>query len=205
MKMQKININFDRYSDADFENKAAYILASMKNNPAFPTPIPTLVDVEAALTKFSADLTAAATLDRVAIAEKNKSRLELELLLGQLGLYVMFIANGDTAILTSSGYTLSKVPEPRYITNPGNVNLSNGITSGELVASVKAVAGANGYLYQVATEEPTDSTQWESNYSGRSKFTFTGLIPGKRYWIRVAVTGRDEQVAYSPVASQYVQ
>ena len=205
MKTQKINISFSGYTDADFENKAAHIHASMAGNPAFPTPIPTLADVQAALTRYSNDLVAAATLDRVAVAEKNKSRLQLELLLAQLGMYVMFIANGDAAILTSSGYTLSKMPEPRYITNPGNVDLGNGITSGELVASVKAVSGAKSYLYQIAAEEPKDNTQWESNSSTRSKFTFTDLVPGKRYWVRVAATGRDEQVAYSPVASQYVQ
>ena len=205
MKTQKINLSFYAYSDADFENKVAHILNSMTNNPAFPTPIPALADVQAALTQYSADLTAAATLDRVAIAKKNQSRAELELLVKQLGMYVMFIANGDVAILTSSGFTLSKQPEPRYITNPGNVTLSNGLSSGELVASVDAVPGAKSYVYQIAATEPTDTTVWESTPVTRSKYTFTGLVPGKRYWIRVAVAGRDEPVAYSPVASQYAQ
>ena len=205
MKTQKINISFSNYSDADFENKVGHILASITGNPAFPAPIPTLADVQAALTKYSADLIAAATLDRVAVAEKNQSRQQLELLIAQLGMYVMFIANGDLVILTSSGYTLSKSPGPRYITNPGSVQLANGITSGELMASVKAVSGAISYVYQIATEEPTDNTHWESTTSSRSKFMFTDLVPGKRYWVKVAATGRDEQIAYSPVASQYVQ
>lgn len=205
MKTQKINLSFSEYTDADFENKVALIISSMTGNLHFPSPIPTLADVQAALTKYSADLVAAATLDRVAVAAKNKSREQLELLVAQLGMYVMYIANGDAAILTSSGYTLSKQPEPRYITNPGNVELGNGITSGELVAKVVAVAGARSYTYQITTEEPTPATVWDSNNSTRSKFTFQNLVPGKRYWIRVAVTGRDEQVAYSPVASQYAQ
>lgn len=205
MKTQKINISFSGYSDADFENKAAYILASMTNNPAFTSPIPTLADVQAALTKFSANLVAAATLDRVAVAEKNKSRMQLELLLAQLGMYVMFIANGDAAILTSSGFTLSKTPEARYITNPGNVLLSNGITSGELVVAVTGVKGASGYLHEICSTEPVANTQWDSTPSTRAKFTFKNLEPGKRYWVRVAATGSGEQIAYSPVASQYVQ
>jgi Fibronectin type III domain len=205
MKTQKINLSFSKYTDAEFENKVAYILTSMTANPAFPTPIPALADVQTALTKYSADLVAAATLDRVAVANKNQSRAQLELLVKQLGMYVMYIANGDAAILTSSGFTLSKQPEPRYITNPGNVTLSNGLSSGELVASVEAVAGAKSYVYQIVSAEPTDTTVWESTTVTRSKYTFTGLLPGKRYWIRVAAAGRDEQVAYSPVTSQYVQ
>lgn len=205
MKTPKINLSFYAYSDADFENKVAHILNSMTDNPAFPAPIPALADVKAALDKYSEDLIAAATLDRVAIAKKNESRAELELLTKQLGMYVMFIAKENVAVLTSSGFTVSKQPEPRYITNPGNVTLSNGLSSGELVASVDAVPGAKSYVYQIVSTEPTDTTVWESNTVTTSKYTFTGLIPGKRYWIRVAAAGRDKQIAYSPVASQYVQ
>lgn len=205
MKAQKINLSFSGYTDADFENKVAHILNSITGNSSFPAPIPALADVQAALTKYSADLIAAATLDRVAVAKKNQSRAELELLVAQLGMYVMFVANGDVAILTSSGFTLSKQPEPRYITNPGNVTLSNGLSSGEMVASVNAVPGARSYMYQIVETEPTDTTVWETITVTRSKYTFTGLVPGKRYWIRVAATGRDEQVAFSPVASQYAQ
>lgn len=205
MKTPKINLGFYGYTDADFENKVAHILNSMTGNPAFPTPIPALADVQAALNKYREDLIAAATLDRVAIAKKNQSRAELELLVKQLGMYVMFIAREDVAILTSSGFTLSKQPEPRYITNPGNVTLSNGLSSGELVASVEAVPGAKSYVYQIVATEPTDTTVWESITVTRSKYTFGGLLPGKRYWVRVAAAGRDEQIAYSPVASQYVQ
>ncbi|RTL56072.1 MAG: fibronectin type III domain-containing protein [Sphingobacteriales bacterium] len=205
MKTPKINLSFYAYSDADFENKVAHILNSMTGNPAFPAPIPALADVQAALDKYREDLIAAATLDRVAIAKKNQSRAELELLTKQLGMYVMFIAREDVAILTSSGFTLSKQPEPRYITNPGNVTLSNGLSSGELVASVEAVPGAKSYVYQIVATEPTDTTMWESITVTRSKYTFNGLLPGKRYWVRVAAAGRDEQIAYSPVASQYVQ
>jgi hypothetical protein len=205
MKTQKINISFTSYTDGDFETKAEYIHSSMTGNAAFTDPIPTLAEVQAAITQYSAFLVAAATLGRTAVADKNKSRKQLELLLGQLGMYVMYIANGDAAILTSSGFTLSKAREVRYITNPGNVVLTNGITSGVLTATVKAVAGATGYLYEISSTAPDDAPAWESTSSTRAKFTFKNLQPGKRYWIRVAATGSGEQIAFSPVASQFAQ
>ena len=205
MKIQKINLGFSSYTDAEFEQKAQLILASMTGNPAFPSPVPPLTEVSAALTLFSADLVAAGTLDRTAVAKKNASRQALEKLLGQLGMFVMYVANGDAPILTSSGYTLSKQPEPVYITNPGNVTISNGISSGEMEAAVTTVKGGRNYNFQLAEAEPTAETDWQSNSSSRSKFTFKNLQPGKRYWVRVVVTGSGEQVAYSNVASRFVQ
>ncbi len=142
MKNQKINLNFSKFSDPDFLVKARHILSGMTDNPAFADPIPTLKELEAAVTNYAGALDAALGLGRTNVAEKNKCRAVLEALLGRLGMYVMFVANGDAAILTSSGYTLSKTPESAYISNPGNVTLSNGITSGELISSVLNVSGA---------------------------------------------------------------
>ena len=204
MKLVKVSISFSRYSDADFLNKATFIVASMTGNVAFPNPVPTLAEVQAALDKYSADLVAAAWLGRNNVAEKNKSREALEQLLAQLGMFVMFIANGDVAILTGSGYTLNKEPEPRYIDNPGNVTLSNGITSGNLVAAVKNVAN-NGYLFQITDALPAENTMWTSHTSSKRQFTFSSLLPGKQYWVRVAALGKRNQSAWSTVATQFVQ
>src|SRR5258706_11468494 len=120
MRIQKISISFSKYSNADFLTKAEHILQSMTGNPAFTDPIPTIAELQAAVTKYSNDLVAAAGLGRNNVAKKNKSRQALELLLGQLGMFIMFVANGDAAILTSSGYTLTKDPQPAYITNVGS-------------------------------------------------------------------------------------
>ena len=205
MKSAKLNINFSGYTDANLEQKAASILQNMTANLYFPTPIPTLADLQAALTDYNSALVNAADLGRVNVAEKNKARKVLELLLTQLGMYVMYIANGDAAILTSSGYTLSKTPEPQYITNPGVVIITNGITSGQLVSSVKAVKGGKSYLHQVTEDPITQSSVWDSTASSRSSYTFQNLEAGKKYWIRVAVVGSGEQIAYSANSSQYAQ
>lgn len=205
MKSQKVSISFAKYTDSDLETKSEHILTSMTGNPAFADPIPTLVELQNAVTTYSLNLVTAAGLGKVAVAEKNKSRRILELLLTQLGMYVMYIANGDAAILTSSGFSLTKLPEPNYITNPGNVKLTNGVTSGQLESMVKAQKAARTYLHQIADEMPTDTTVWQSKASSRSSYVFNNLVPGKQYWVRVAATASGEQVAYSTVATQFVQ
>lgn len=206
MKILKISTSFSKFSDADFETKAQYIVnVGIAGNANFPSPNPVLADLQTAVTRYSNGLLAAKDLGKNNVAEKNESREELELLLGQLGLYVMNVSNGSLTMLTSSGFSLTKDPEPRYIDNPGNVTLSNGISSGTMVAQVKSVKGGTGYLHEITAELPTETTVWTSSHSTTSKFTFTNLQAGKQYWVRVAVTGSRQQIAYSPVASQFVQ
>ncbi|MEO6405856.1 MAG: fibronectin type III domain-containing protein [Ferruginibacter sp.] len=205
MKMTKLRISFSSFTDSNLETKADSILQNMTGNSNFPTPIPTLAELATALTVYSAALTKAADLGRLNVAEKNKARTTLELLLGQLGMYVMYVANGDEAILTSSGFSLAKANEPQYITNPGMVEIVNGITSGELVSSVKAMKGACSYKHDVTPDPLTPDSVWDSNSTSRSTYTFKNLEPGRKYWFRVAVIGTGEQLAYSSYASQFAQ
>lgn len=204
MKKQKINLNFKFYTDSAFLNKAGHIVSSMTNNEFFPTPVPPLADVQEALSAYNVALIAAADLGRTNVASKNQTRLVLEELLAQLGMFVMFTANGDPLILTSSGYTLTKLPEPRYIDNPGNVILKNGITSGEVIAMVNNVA-TSGYLFGISDTLPVEGTVWTTTPNSKSQYVFRGLVPGKQYWIRVAALGTRSQIAYSTIATIFAQ
>jgi hypothetical protein len=202
MKNPKLQLSFTTYSDSNFLTKAILIVTSMTNNPAFANPIPTLADVQTALDNYAKNLTAAGSLGRTNVADKNQSRGILEQLLFQLGLYVMFIANGDTAILTSSGYTLAKDPQPRKLENPGNVVLSYGITSGALISSVTK-GNATSFIHEITDALPTANTNWTGYPSSTSQFTFTNLTPGNQYWVRVAAVGNRKQIAYSTIATQF--
>lgn len=203
--MKKICISFSAFSDVNFKKKGEDIYASLFNNAAYTNLVPTLPELDASVNKFSAALAAAATYDRVAVAEKNKCRGELDAILRQLGFCVMTQANGDEAILVSSGFTLAKTREPRHITNPGNVTLSNGITSGAMVSAVKPVAGGKSYVHEIVSILPIVGTVWVSSTSSTSVFVFNNLVPGKQYWVRVAVIGARGQMAYSNVATKFAQ
>lgn len=205
MNSRKINLSFGKLTDANFENKGNHIVASMDSNPAFTNPVPAITEVKAAANRYSAALVAAANLGRNEVAEKNASRSELEQLLATLGLYVMNTAKGDEKMLVSSGFTLTKQREPRHISTPGNVTISNGISQGELIATIKGDPGATCYIHQICSELPTDATIWQSVNTSTSKYMYKHLQPGRQYWVRVAVVGARQQIAYSPVATKFAQ
>lgn len=205
MKRPKINLNFKMLTDADFLTKAEHIHQSMGAEPVFATSIPSLADLKTSVDAYSAALTDAKELGKVKVAVKNQARKSLELLLFQLGMYVMNVANGDETILVSSGYTLSKFPQPNYITSPGNVKLENGVSTGQLISTVKRQKGVKSYMHQITGELPNENTVWENNASSRSRYVFTNLEPGKQYWVRVAIVASNEQLAYSNVATQFAQ
>jgi hypothetical protein len=205
MNLIKLRSSYSKYTDSDFQTKAQQILQDMTGNTAFPSPSPTMAELGAAIDAYGLALVKAAELGRQNVAEKNKRRETLEFMLGQLALYVMHLSNGDTAILTSSGFDLVKDREPAVLANPGMVTLGNGLSSGELAASVFATKGVNAYQFQYSAGMPATEALWITKTSSRSKIVIAGLQPGVQYFVRVAVVGKGEQVAYSPVSSIYVQ
>ena len=204
MKRPTLNLSTRSYTDDAFLGICRFVLASLSIATAFKDPIPPLADLSKAITAFNDAITGARRGAHADVAIKNARRDDLEAVYVQLGLFVMYIANGDEELLKQSGYTVSKDREPVYISNPGNVTLVNGVTSGELESSVDAVKGTKLYLYQVTDSEPNENTVWDTRTCSRCKYTFKGLIPGKKYWVRVAATASGDQIAYSTVASQYV-
>jgi hypothetical protein len=201
----RILISFGNYADAYLKEKAGYILNCMTDNPNFAAPVPPLQALKNAIDAYSAALEAAAGLDRVKVAEKNQARTVLEQLLTQLGMYVMYVANGDAFVLTSSGFSMAKTPEPGKLANPGNVTLSNGVTGGQMVSSVKSTKYAKVYSHEITDQFSDESTNWTATHTTTCRFVFNGLVPGKQYWVRVAAIGTANQVTYSPVATLFVQ
>ena len=205
MKIPKLKTTFSRYTDADLEVLAGHVLTSMTGNASFPDPIPELTDLAAAITEYKESLIKAAALGRLNIADKNEKRQVLETLLTQLSFYVIYVAMGNVAILTSSGFPLTKERETSSLDSPGRIDLLQGKSTGELkVMTREAVKGAVSYVFEYADEPVTESTRWNYVPSSRSKYTLQGLTAGKLYFVRVGAVGRDASVTYSPVSSSYV-
>lgn len=205
MKVISLALSFTQMIDLSFLQQCQYVVECMTDNPVFITPVPSLTVMAEAIGIYSEKLIAAAGKDQVMVAEKNQSRLELEEMMGKLGLYVMFTAMGDEAALVSSGFPQVKGRTPRYITNPGNVTLLNGITTGQIESRVKSQKAVRSYLHQITDSEPTENTVWDIRTVSTCRYVFSGLVAGKRYWVKVAVVGPGEQIAYSSVGSMYAQ
>ena len=205
MKSPKINLDFSKFSDADFDASARHIDESITGNPNFITPNPSNLVRSAATAKYTASLAVAEGLGRLQVAEKNADRRSLEQLLKQTGLYVMNVADDNEVIMASSGFPPAKTKESVALGNPGNVTLRNGSTSGEMKASVRAVKGAKSYVYKIMEGVPGDKSSWTTNYSTSSKFVFEGLQPGLQYSVIVGAIGSKQQVTYSSPNSLFAQ
>ena len=205
MKIAKLILSFTKFSDGNLVNKAGSINQLMTGNPDFPTPAPPLAELTTAIADFVSARIDAATGDKVKIAAKNQARRVLEGVLTQLGMYVMYICNGDVVMLAGSGFDLAKQPEPNPLEQPGVVTVSNGISTGELVARLPRVKGAYSYLYQITPDPYTADSVWHNLPAMASSNTFDNLTPGRRYWIRVGAVGSGSQLAFSPVTSQVAQ
>ncbi|MEO6231182.1 MAG: hypothetical protein ABJB11_15250 [Ferruginibacter sp.] len=205
MRTPTVKYYFVPLTDKNFAVAAGHILQCMKGNVAFPSPSPALPQLTALLAAYSAAIVAANNGDRLQIAIKKAARNQLQQQLSRLALYVMQVADGSETILISSGFPLAKKPERLSIEQPGAVTLCNGITSGQLISCIKAVKGAKCYTHEIAESETPDNAQWKGYSSSRRKFTFNNLVPGRKYWVRVAALGTGEQMAYSALGYQWAQ
>lgn len=205
MKKNRINTGFTLFTDAAFQTKAESIYAAMQGNSNFPAPIPALTVVDAAVQAYQAALTAAQFRDKNAVALKNQAREELTFILSQLANSVMTTANGDRAMLISSGFDISKDPEPKPISKPLPVLLTDGLNSGELILKVPAVPGARGYVHEYTMDPLTANSEWSQAVTTASRYTFKNLGTAQKYWCRVAAVGPYDQLVYSDAISRVVQ
>ena len=207
MKKPKIVIGeIEGLSDPAFENLSQSIYASMLENPYYPTPLPALTEILEAVNAYSGALVAAVqTRGKNEIALKNQARETLTSLLGQLANSVMTTANGDRVKLVSSGFPLNSEGETSFLLKPENMQVTDGINPGELVTTVKAVKGAKGYAHQYTPDPITPNSEWKQVLSTSCKCTLTNLVPGQKYWCRVAAFGSYNQLVYSDAISRVVQ
>ena len=116
--MQKhLIVNFQSLNQADLLAKSTHIVGCLRNNPHFPspwpTPVPSFEQVEASVYEYGRAYQAALNGDRMKIAERKAISEHLIELLQKLAHYLEVIADGNEAVLLSTGYDLSHIPAHR--------------------------------------------------------------------------------------------
>ncbi len=202
--MKRTINSFITLSDGNLESKTHSIISNMTGNANFPTPTPTLAVVEAAADNYSSALVKALTGNRADVADKNAKRAELENVLRSLCTYVNLTANGDVTKLLTSGFDVSKDPQPVVLTRPENLRVENGAASGTLLVSVKAVKGAHAYFHEYTTDATMAPGSWVSTTGTTSRMQFANLQPGTTYYCRVGAVGTNNQLLYSDPVSRMV-
>jgi hypothetical protein len=176
-------------------DQARYIVASMeKNKDVFPNPVPLLVDMLLIVNELQDFYTDSRGGDKELAVKLNAKAFDFDNELTSLANYVQTIANRDNeigdVIIVSAGMNLRKVIGPRIkkfeaenTKMPGRVALK---TKGE---------GRASYIWEYSL----DQEEWISGKTTiRSKVVFNNLIPGNRYYFRVAIV-KEEQEPWSHV------
>lgn len=198
-RIQTIVTDFRRLREAAMVPATSFIIESMTDNAAYPEPPVKTTVLQTLLNSYSTALAEATSRDRNKIAVKNQLRKQLNVALAQNGRYVNMMADGDVPMLVSSGYTLAKQPEPRYIVSPKAPVIKQGINSGSLICKVEADKAATGYIHMRTAAPVTENSEWISVNTTRSQYEFTDLQAGKEYAFKVVVIGSKDQIAYSPI------
>jgi len=212
----KLIISFDALGEADFLAQAEGIAAALTGNPAFPepwpSPLPGLMQLKIDITAYEAAYLAAKAGDKVKIALREAARQTVNTDLKKLAPYLEMVANGDTAMLASSGYALRKTPvktaasNPETLPPPADFHITRGMLSGVLVIHASKLEGAGSYTVQTATGDPTVEANWKENgtYLRCSKIEIGGFTPGTMVSVRMRGIGTHSPGAWTPAASLMV-
>ena len=203
--IRRVIKSFKRLSDANILTFGQNVTVSMAAAVVtFPTPVPSLADINAELVKYAELLQTSASRDKVQVHRKNISKFTLLQMLSQLADYVNTTTT-DAAALASSGFTLNRMPQPITISHPENPVLTDGDSSGKLAFKFKAVKGASSYLFQYTSDATLQENSWISFPATTTYFTFTGLTKGTTYYCRVMAVGANQQVKSSIVLNRISQ
>ncbi len=187
--MRTAKLGFSQLRDSELLNLAGTVLAAMRDNTRFATPVPPLTDLETALDDFRTLLEVASRKGSpLDTALKNDAREALAEVLKRLAFYVNTVAEGSVSVVLSSGFQLTAQPTkslPPAI--PTRLKLRDWIQSGQVRLDFDTMPGA--WLYEYAFTSELDE-------QGRPVFgdvlsttrsignVLAPLRPGATYYVR---------------------
>jgi hypothetical protein len=201
---------FAKLNLLQFRQALTVIAQSMNGNPHFTSLQPKVDILNTEAVNYDAVSLKALTRDKSAIIARDAARKRITGMLHNIGYSVSAIANGDTEILDSSGfqYTQPSKPTPP-MSKPANPKLANGVNSGQIDCKAISQAGLRSVNYYITSDAALGASEgtsgWNSFSYNKTKFTFTNLIPGQRYYIRIGLVGVRGQEVLSDVVSFIAQ
>lgn len=190
--MKLIKAGLARLSPSEVVAKSEYVENEMTGNANFASPSPTLADVSAARTALVAALAAAQSGAHADIAKKNEAVRNLRDLLTKLARYVNSVAGGDVDKAVSSGFELSKRPDPiDKLDAPAELNARYSPYQGRIDLRWVKVRGARMYQVYICSGDPGVASNWRPlDICTKSRFEVLGLESNTFFSFRVAAMGR---------------
>lgn len=130
------------------------------------------------------------------IALMHQTEKEFDEVFRKLANYVSRIANGDQAVIFSTGFRINKQPNP--IDRP-EISGEAGDNSGTMRLKRIAVEKATAYVWQfyVGAEVPAENSWLFGGCSTQASFIIKGLTSTTKVWFRVAAVTREGMLPFS--------
>lgn len=189
--MRIIKAGLKGFTTSQLIGKSMHVEERMTGNVNFATPSPAIADVTAARTALVAAIAEATSGAHAAIASKNVAAKKLSSMLVQLARYVNSVAGSDVDVAVSSGFELSKTPDPiDKLDAPTKVEGARGTIKGQIALRWKGVRGGRLYNTYICDGDPAMGGKWSlAGTSTKAKLTVSGLETDKMYSFRVAALG----------------
>ena len=136
-----------------------------------------------------------------AVIERDAAQENLE----KIDVSIVNEINGktdDVNLLLTTGFPIVADRSPsEQLEQVTNLSAAIGDEAGEIDVNFDRVKTATGYEFQTSADNPESWTN--AGATGKtSKYTFTGLTAGKKYWIRVRAFKGEEKGSWSnPVSA----
>jgi len=169
--------------------KALLVETKMAGNPHFTTPVPALATITTARGLLEAANVLAMDGGKSAVLDKNmKAAILMELLIEEAG-YVTSVANGDEAIIISSGFDARQVPQRiGELSAAENLRARPTEFSGQVRVKWNFVYGAHSYI--VYRRPDVAGSEFEPvAFVTRASYVDEGLTTGSFYWYYVIAIG----------------
>jgi|SRR5665647_47805 len=123
--------------------------------------------------------------DHEQIALMHQAEIEFDDIYRKVGYNVNFQANGDEAIILSTGFHLAKQPAP---SEKPEFTVETGTVPGSIKLKRKAVEGASSYVWQyyIGTDTPSENDWLFGSSTTQATYEMTGLPSVTKGWFRVA-------------------
>lgn len=204
--MAKAKLNFRRLSVPEKIAKAKQIVTSLRDNPNFPNPSPSLTAMTTGINDLDTAYTttqAAKQSLKSAVTDQSAKEDRLDQLVSQSASYVESVAGNDERLIHEAGMdTKSSGNAPSQVSIPTGLEVTIGDKDGELDPSWDKVAGARSYVIQISPDPPTATSWRHADTSTKSRATIGSLVSGTRYWFRVAAVGASGQSGWSDPATK---
>jgi len=190
MRKNTVVLDFLRLSISSKITFGRTVISNMSILALFANPDVAYATGTAIVNKLESYFMSSRGGDHEQIALMHQAEDEFDEYFRKLAKNVDKVADGDDAIILSTGFHLAKQPapaeRPEFTATAGDI-------PGSIWLKRKAFEGARSYIWQyyVGFEAPTDDKWLFAGSTTQATFLMTGLATASRVWFRVAAVTTD--------------